>query len=64
VQVRAGDVIATVGNRGFSTGPHLHYEVWTGEHGEKIDPVPWLAERGVDVDSPDFAPPLDYQHDQ
>ncbi|MFJ1455828.1 M23 family metallopeptidase [Nocardia sp. N2S4-5] len=48
-QVRAGDVIATVGDRGFSTGPHLHYEVWTHDHGEKIDPIPWLIARGIEL---------------
>ncbi|MGW4326898.1 M23 family metallopeptidase [Nocardia sp. NPDC004573] len=46
--VRAGDVIATVGNRGYSTGPHLHYEVHLPD-GAPIDPRPWLAERGIDV---------------
>ncbi|MFC9440952.1 M23 family metallopeptidase [Nocardia sp. NPDC057030] len=47
-QVRAGDIIATVGNRGFSTGPHLHYEIHLPS-GEPIDPLPWLATRGIDV---------------
>ncbi|QYB05378.1 M23 family metallopeptidase [Rhodococcus sp. USK10] len=47
-QVRAGDQIATMGNRGQSTGPHLHYEVWTA-NGTKIDPAGWLNSRGVPV---------------
>ncbi|QIS13081.1 M23 family metallopeptidase [Nocardia arthritidis] len=46
--VRAGDVIATVGNRGYSTGPHLHYEIHSAA-GEPIDPLPWLAARGIVV---------------
>ncbi|MCH5641835.1 M23 family metallopeptidase [Gordonia sp. ABSL49_1] len=44
--VTAGDVIALVGNEGFSTGPHLHLEVWK-QGVTKIDPVPWLAAHGV-----------------
>lgn len=48
-QVRAGDIIATVGDRGYSTGPHLHYEVWTHDNGDKIDPLPWLIGRGIDL---------------
>ncbi|WP_084477648.1 M23 family metallopeptidase [Nocardia jejuensis] len=50
-QVRAGDEIATVGSRGYSTGPHLHYEVHTSP-GVKIDPLPWLNARGMDVGIP------------
>ncbi|WNV84318.1 M23 family metallopeptidase [Umezawaea sp. Da 62-37] len=45
-QVKAGDLIATIGNRGESTGPHLHFEVWVNGS-QKIDPQAWLAERGI-----------------
>ncbi len=45
-RVNAGDVIATVGNRGNSTGPHLHLEIWNPD-GSKIDPMPYLAAKGV-----------------
>ncbi|MGY1738664.1 M23 family metallopeptidase [Geodermatophilus sp. SYSU D00684] len=48
--VEAGETIALLGNRGQSTGPHLHFEVHQGGmNGRRIDPVPWLAERGVEV---------------
>jgi murein DD-endopeptidase MepM/ murein hydrolase activator NlpD len=47
-QVKAGEQIARMGNRGESTGTHLHFEVWNPD-GMKIDPLPWLAERGIHV---------------
>jgi murein DD-endopeptidase MepM/ murein hydrolase activator NlpD len=46
-QVAAGEQIATVGNRGQSTGPHLHFEVH--QDGSKIDPLPWLRSRGINL---------------
>jgi murein DD-endopeptidase MepM/ murein hydrolase activator NlpD len=48
--VEAGEKIALLGNRGQSTGPHLHFEVHQGgEEGKRIDPVAWLNERGVSI---------------
>ena len=47
-KVLAGDQIATMGNRGNSTGPHLHMEVHRNGS-ERIDPVAWLQAAGADV---------------
>ncbi|WP_116205960.1 M23 family metallopeptidase [Amycolatopsis circi] len=47
-KVKCGEQIAEIGNRGESTGPHLHFEVWQ-DGTKKIDPRPWLAARGVNV---------------
>ena len=45
-RVMAGDQIATVGNRGQSTGPHCHFSVLLNGT-DFIDPQPWLAQRGI-----------------
>jgi murein DD-endopeptidase MepM/ murein hydrolase activator NlpD len=45
-RVWAGDQIATIGNRGNSTGPHCHFEVLLNGT-NRTDPVPWLAQRGL-----------------
>lgn len=47
-RVLAGEEIATVGNRGNSTGPHLHFEVLQSDS-TRLDPVAWLQARGVAI---------------
>lgn len=47
-RVSAGEQIATMGNRGQSTGPHLHFEVREPD-GSSIDPIGWLQSNGVDT---------------
>jgi murein DD-endopeptidase MepM/ murein hydrolase activator NlpD len=50
-RVTVGQQIAEVGNRGQSSGPHLHLEVHPGGglYTGAVDPVPWLDARRVTV---------------
>nr|MDP9461780.1 M23 family metallopeptidase [Actinomycetota bacterium] len=48
--VEAGQQIAEVGNRGQSTGPHLHFEVHDGGlYASRVNPTPWLDARGISL---------------
>lgn len=47
-KIRAGEEIAEIGNRGESTGPHLHLEIWD-QNGNRLNPVTWLAKRGIRI---------------
>jgi len=47
-RVTGGEQIATIGNRGESTGPHLHFEVLRNGS-RKIDPLVWLRGKGVSI---------------
>jgi len=45
--LNAGDVLAEIGNLGYSQGPHLHFEVWVKKFGKwaTINPELFLSEK-------------------
>jgi len=52
-QVKKGDVIGLEGSTGFSTGPHLHFEI--RQNGDYLDPLPFFQLPGTGA-PPDYAP--------
>lgn len=46
-EVEAGQVIGHMGSSGLATGVHLHFSVYVD--GAPTDPIPFMAERGVEL---------------
>lgn len=43
-KVKKGDVVALIGSKGSSTGPHLHYEIWWPYKSKRYDATVYLNE--------------------
>lgn len=45
--VNVGDQVGLVGNTGWSTGAHLHLEIYQGKMDNKVDPLAYLQSKNV-----------------
>ena len=61
-RVTAGEKIAGMGNLGFSTGTHLHFEVLINDGTEHVDPLVWLAQHGLHLETGSLAGSHDHAH--
>ncbi|WP_333620254.1 M23 family metallopeptidase [Dietzia sp.] len=50
-RVTAGQRIGGMGSEGFSTGSHLHFEVWLDDGKHRVDPIPWFILNQIDLGS-------------
>jgi TP901 family phage tail tape measure protein len=53
-KIKTGDLIGRLGEMGNATGPHLHFEV--RRNGDPINPIPFLADKGVRYDGGGWLP--------